>query len=174
MLSPGLGSSLPGPRATYQAGTALSITPSCPQLPLLFWHSPLPLCSPPLPLAASRAIGREGLRTVRTRGSGPAPAPRGSVRIPWCSPSAAGVPPEWRGRTCACVCVPACPTCSVLASILKLVLYREMWRDGRAEWVERSHPTPSAGVWGGSKRASKGLAPAPPPHGLSTKGLSMN
>lgn len=78
---------------------------------LLFWHCPCPV-PPLLPLAANRAVGREGLRTVRTRGSGPAPSPRGSVCIPWCSPSAADVLP-CAARTPVCVCVRACPTCSV-------------------------------------------------------------
>lgn len=52
-------SSPPGPRATYQAGTALSITPCCLQLSPLTAQPALR----PLPLAASRAIGGEELRT---------------------------------------------------------------------------------------------------------------
>lgn len=78
--------------------------PSCLQLPPPSGMAP---CFPPLPLAASRAVGREELRTWRTGGSGPALLSGGPVCIPWCSLSAADVPPQLgadaRVHVCACL-----------------------------------------------------------------------
>lgn len=99
----GFQSSLPHPRATYQVGIAFPAPP--------FWHSPCALR--PLPLAASRAIDREELRTVRT-GVQALPSLPGGAPYAFLGAllSAADVLPRLE-QTPVCMCVRACPMYSV-------------------------------------------------------------
>lgn len=102
------------------------------------------------------------------------PHGRGSVCIPWCSLSAADVLP-FGADACIHVCACLSNVYCVLASILKIVLYRKMQR-GREGRAGGGKP-PCSQRWGsgdGSERAVKGLAWPRLPLGLSTKGLSMN
>ena len=170
-------------RSTPQVPEA-GVFPSPPPSPGLLEQPPWPwgtwrlaLPSPPhpctaLPLAASRAVGREELWTVRTK-AGRCPAllaRRGSVCIPWCSLSAADVLPLLgagaRVHVCACLSDVYC----VLASILKIVLYREM----RQGWEGRGRPPrpPHGGVSGVGARGPQRVWPGPGPTlGLARKGF---
>lgn len=66
-------------------------------------------------------------------------ARQGSVCIPWCSLSAAGILPQWGAGARVHVCACLSDVCCVLASILNIVLYREM-RQGWEGRVGRGRP----------------------------------
>lgn len=111
---------------------------------------------------------------MRTK-AGPGPAllaRRGSVRIPWCSLSAADVLPQWGAGACVHVCACLSDVCCVLASILNIVLYREM-RQGWEGRVGRGRPPHSP--HGGSGVGARGpprVWPGPGPTlGLARKGF---